>query len=85
MEDRSQNPLFNRENYLVKSDSYYVSFNDLDEMIQEDIWAEVREALCKQGKVAPKEGESERDFSLRLTEETNRYTTNHAVAVEYRI
>ena len=85
MEDRSQNRLFNRKNYLVKIDSYYVSFKDLDQMIQDDIWMEVRRALRKQGKVVPKECESERDFAHRLTIETNRYITNHAVAVEYRI
>lgn len=69
----------------MKIDSYYVSLNNLDQMIQEDIWMGVREALRKQGTVVPKEGESHRDFAHRLTIETNRYITNRAVAVEYRI
>ena len=85
MVNHSQNPLLNRENHLVKIDSYYVSLNNLDQMIQEDIWMGVREALRKQGKVTRKKGESVRDFEHRLTIETNRYITNHAVAVEYRI
>ncbi len=85
MIDRSQNPLFNRENHLVKIDSYYVSLKDLDQMIQEDIWMGVRGALRKQGKVVQKKGESKRDFAHRLTIETNRYITNRAVVVEYRI
>ena len=75
MVDHSQNRLFDRKNYLVKADSYYIPFKDLDQMIQDDIWMEVREALRKQGKVAQKEGESKRDFAHRLTIETNRVTT----------
>jgi hypothetical protein len=62
-----------------------IVFQDLQEEVQEEIWALVSKHLLNAGWVERLEDDTEEDFQDRLWEATDDYINTHNVALEYQL
>ena len=62
-----------------------IVFQDLQEEVQEEIWALVSKHLLNAGWVERLEDDTEEDFQDRLWEATDEYINTHNVALEYQL
>ena len=62
-----------------------IVFQDLQEEVQEEIWALVSKHLLDAGWVERLEDDTEEDFQDRLWEATDDYINTHNVALEYQL
>jgi len=62
-----------------------IVFKDLQEDMQDEVWALVSKQLLDAGWVERAADETDADFQDRLWEETDQYINTHNVALEYQL
>jgi len=62
-----------------------IVFQDLQEDVQDEVWALVSKHLLDAGWVERAADETDTDFQDRLWEETDHYINTHNVALEYQL
>jgi hypothetical protein len=67
---------------MVKSN---IVFQDLQEDVQEEVWALVSKHLLDAGWVERTADDTDADFQDRLWEATDQYINTHNVALEYQL
>jgi hypothetical protein len=62
-----------------------IGFQDLQEDVQDEVWALVSKHLLDGGWIARDADESDEDFQDRLWEATDHYINTHTVALAYQL